>query len=106
VGEMPSSLKTSWNCYLFETDHAAVACTADSAISDESVEFLSHHLRGNQQPFVLCARSIHSGKAAAGHRDELESLLNFTRLWAWYVPAWDLFQPVEVPGISESRLRR
>ena len=103
--EMPSSLETLWNCYLFETDHAAVACTADSAITDESVDFLIQHLRGKRKPFVLCARLVHSGKKSAGHRDEMENLFNFTRLWAWYIPIWDLFQPVEASGISESRLR-
>ena len=105
-GEMPSSLKTLWNCYLFETAHAAMACTADSALTDESVDFLIQRLQKKRKPFVLCARLIHSGKAFAGYRDETESLLNFTRLWAWYVPVWDLFQPVEEPGISESRLRK
>ncbi len=103
--EMPSSLKTLWNCYLFETDTVAVACTADSAITDESVDFLIKRLRGKRKPLVLCARLIHSGKPSAGFRDETDTLFNFTRLWAWYVPVWDLFQPVEESGISESRLR-
>jgi L-ascorbate metabolism protein UlaG (beta-lactamase superfamily) len=103
--EMPSSLKTSWNCYLFETQRAAVACTADSAVTDESVDFLVRRLRGKRKPFVLCSRLLHSGKTAAGYRDELENPFNFTRLWAWYMPIWDLFAPVEEPGISESRLR-
>src|SRR5262245_41035659 len=104
--EMPSSLKTSWNCYLLETKNAAVACTADSAVTDESVDFLIKRLRGKGKPLVLCARLVHSGKTSAGFRDETENLFNFTRLWAWYVPIWDLFQPVEESGISESRLRR
>jgi len=104
--EMPSSLTTSWNCYLFESDHAAVACTADSAVTDESVDFLIGRLRGKRKPFVLCARLLHSGKKSAGYRDEMESLFNFTRLWAWYTPVWDLFHPVEEPGISEGRFRR
>ena len=103
--EMPSSLKTLWNCYLFETDTAAVACTADSAITDESVDFLIKRLRGKRKPLVLCARLIHSGEPSPGFRDETGNLFNFTRLWAWYVPVWDLFQPVEESGISESRLR-
>lgn len=103
--EMPSSLKTFWNCYLFETDHAAVACTADSAITDESVDLLIKRLRGKRKPLVLCARLVHSGKKSAGFRDETENLFNFTRLWAWYMPIWDLFQPVEESGISERRLR-
>jgi len=103
--EMPSSLRTLWNCYLFETDRAAVACTADSAITDEGVEFLIERLRDRRKPFVLCARSLHSGAPSAGYRDDLESPFNFTRLWAWYMPVWDLFQPVEQPGISERRLR-
>jgi L-ascorbate metabolism protein UlaG (beta-lactamase superfamily) len=105
LAEMPSSLKTFWNCYLFETDHAAVACTADSAITDESVDLLIKRLRGKRKPLVLCARLVHSGKTSAGFRDETENLFNFTRLWAWYMPIWDLFQPVEESGISESRLR-
>src|SRR5207249_6243137 len=46
-GEMPSSLKTSWNCYLFETDQAAVACTADSAVTDEFIECLIERLQEN-----------------------------------------------------------
>lgn len=104
-GEMPSSLKTFWNCYLFETNHAAVACTADSAITDDTVDLLIRRLGGQRTPFVLCARLIHSGEPSAGFRDETETLFNFTRLWAWYMPIWDLFQPVEEPGISESRLR-
>ena len=103
--EMPSSLRTSWNCYLFETRRAAVACTADSAITDESVDFLSQRLRGRRKSFVLCARLLHSGKTSAGYRDEMESVFNFTRLWAWYMPIWDLFQPVEEAGISERRFR-
>jgi len=103
--EMPSSLKTSWNCYLFETERAAVACTADSAITDDSVDFLVGRLGGKRKAFVLCARLLHSGKKSAGYRDELESVFNFTRLWAWYMPIWDLFQPVEEPGISEGRFR-
>jgi hypothetical protein len=106
AAEMPSSLKTSWNCYLFETDDAAVACTADSAITDECVDFLIHRLKHKSRPLTLCARSIHSGMKSPGHRDELHRLLNFTRLWAWYVPTWDLFQPVEMSGISETRFRR
>ncbi len=106
LGEMPSSLKTLWNCYLFETDRAAVACTADSALADESVDFLIERLQGNPKPFVLCARLVHSGKKSMGYRDEAERLFNFTRLWAWYVPTWDLFQPVDELGIGESRLRR
>jgi len=105
LAEMPSSLKTFWNCYLFETDDAAVACTADSAITDESVDLLTKRLRGKRKPLVLCARLVHSGKKSAGFRDETENLFNFTRLWAWYMPIWDLFQPVEESGISESRLR-
>jgi hypothetical protein len=105
LAEMPSSLKTFWNCYLFETDHAAVACTADSAITDESVDLVIKRLRGKRKPLVLCARLVHSGKTSAGFRDETENLFNFTRLWAWYMPIWDLFQPVEESGISESRLR-
>jgi L-ascorbate metabolism protein UlaG (beta-lactamase superfamily) len=104
--EVPSSLRTLWNCYLFETDRAAVACTADSAITDEGVDFLIERLRGRRKPFVLCARSLHSGAQSPGYRDDLESLFNFTRLWAWYMPIWDLFQPVEQPGISERRFRR
>ena len=104
--EMPSSLHTSWNCYLFETDRAAVACTADSAVTDEGVDFLIDRLRGRRKPFVLCARSLHSGAPSAGYRDDMESLFNFTRLWAWYMPLWDLFQPVEEPGIGEARFRR
>ena len=106
AGEMPSSLQTSWNCYLFETDHAAVACTADAAVTDEAVDFLIGRLRGRQKTFVLCARSVHSGRATPGYRDEADSFLNFTRLWAWHVPTWDLFQPVEQLGISKRRLRR
>lgn len=103
--EMPSSLRTFWNCYLFETDQAAIVCTADSALTDESVGFLIKRLRGKRKPLVLCARLVHSGKKSAGYRDEMECLFNFTRLWAWYVPVWDLFQLVEEPGICESRLR-
>ncbi len=105
-GEMPSSLQTLWNCYLFETDRAAVACTADAAITDESVEFLIRRLQGIRKPFVLCARTIHSGTKSPGFRDETDTLFNFTRLWAWYMPIWDLFQPVEESGISESRFRK
>jgi L-ascorbate metabolism protein UlaG (beta-lactamase superfamily) len=105
VAEMPSSLKTSWNCYLFETDHAAVACTADSAVTDESIDFLSERLHDKRRVFVLCARLVHSGEKSPGFRDEADNLFNFTRLWAWYMPIWDLFQPVEVSGISEERLR-
>ena len=105
-GEMPSSLKTFWNCYLFETDNAAVACAADAAITDESIDFLIKRLRGKRKPLVLCARLIHSGGKSAGFRDETETLFNFTRLWAWYMPIWDLFQPVEESGISESRFRK
>jgi L-ascorbate metabolism protein UlaG (beta-lactamase superfamily) len=105
-GEMPSSLKTLWNCYLFETDRTAVACTADSAITDESVDLLIRRLRAKRKPFVLCARLIHSGDTSAGFRDERESLFNFTRLWAWYMPIWDLFHPVQEAGISESRFRK
>ncbi|WP_447983760.1 MBL fold metallo-hydrolase [Nitrospira sp. Nam74] len=104
--EMPSSLITLWNCYLFETENAAVACTADSAITDASVDFLIRRLGSKRKPFTLCARSIHSGETSAGFRDEMETVFNFTRLWAWYVPIWDLFQAVEPPGISESRFRR
>jgi len=103
--EMPSSLTTAWNCYLFETANAAVACAADAAITDESVDFLITRLRGKRKPLVLCARLIHSGEKSAGFRDETETLFNFTRLWAWYMPVWDLFQPVEESGISESRFR-
>jgi L-ascorbate metabolism protein UlaG (beta-lactamase superfamily) len=106
IGEMPSSLTTLWNGYLFETDQAAVACTADSALTDESVDFLIQRLRGKSKPFVLCARLVHSGGKSVGYRDEAESLLNFTRLWAWYMPIWDLFQPVEVPGIREGLVRK
>jgi L-ascorbate metabolism protein UlaG (beta-lactamase superfamily) len=104
--EMPSSLKTSWNCYLFETGHAAVACTADSAVTDESIDFLIKRLRGKRKPFVLCARLIHSGERSPGFRDEPDNLFNFTRLWAWHMPIWDLFQPVEVSGVSEDRFRK
>ena len=103
--ELPSSLRTLWNCYLFETGHAAVACTADAAVTDDSVEFLIERLGNRPKPFVLCARSLHSGAPSAGYRDDLESLFNFTRLWAWYMPIWDLFQPVEPSGISEKRFR-
>src|SRR5213594_637633 len=70
LSEMPSSLKTSWNCYLFETPRTAVACTADSAVTDESVDFLTRRLRGKRKTFVLCARLLHSGKASSGYRDE------------------------------------
>jgi L-ascorbate metabolism protein UlaG (beta-lactamase superfamily) len=104
--EVPSSLTTLWNCYLFETKRAAVACTADSAITDEGVEFLIQRLGRRRKPFVLCARTLHSGEPTPGYRDDLESLYNFTRLWAWYMPIWDLFQPVEQPGISQERFRR
>ena len=106
IAEMPSSLTTFWNCYLFETNDSAVACTADSAVTDESVDLLIKRLRGKRIPLVLCARLIHSGKKSPGFRDEPEHLFNFTRLWAWYMPIWDLFQPVEESGISERRLRR
>ncbi len=104
--EMPSSLTTFWNCYLFETDTTAVACAADAALTDESVDFLITRLRGKRKPLVLCARLIHSGETSPGYRDETDTLFNFTRLWAWYVPIWDLFQPVEESGISESRFRK
>ncbi|HXU11859.1 MAG TPA: MBL fold metallo-hydrolase, partial [Candidatus Binatia bacterium] len=106
VSEVPSSLTTRWNCYLFETPHGAVACTADSAVTDEGVDFLIGRLGRRKKPFVLCARALHSGETSPGYRDDLESLFNFTRLWAWYMPVWDLFQPVEQPGISEGRFRR
>jgi hypothetical protein len=49
---------------------------------------------------------IHSGETSAGFRDETESLFNFTRLWAWHMPIWDLFQPVQESGISENRFRK
>ena len=103
--EMPSSLKTSWNCYIFETKRSAIACAADSAITDSSVDFLANRLTGERKPFVLCARLIHSGQKPAGYRDEIDSVFNFTRLWPWYTPIWDLFQPVEELGISENRFR-
>lgn len=103
--EMPTSLETRWNCYLFETATSAVACTADSALTDECVDFLISRL-GRRKPLVLCARPLHSGSPAPGYRDEVEKPYNFSRLWAWYVPTWDLFQPVERPGISEARLAR
>src|ERR1051326_983492 len=106
LAEMPSSLKTLWNCYLFETNRSAVACTADSAVMDESADFMIGRLEGQRKPFALCARLVHSGEKTPGHRDEIEAVFNFTRLWAWYIPVWDLFQPVEVSGISESCLRR
>src|SRR5438034_2187275 len=105
-GEMPSSLKTLWNCYLFESDHAAVAATADSALTDEAVDFLIERLRGKRKPFVLCSRLVHSGKKSLGYRDQTDSVFHFTRLWAWYVPIFDLFQPAEELGISEGRFRR
>jgi hypothetical protein len=105
LAEMPSSLTTRWNCYLFETDRVAVACTADSAITDESIDVLAERLGGTRKPFVLCARSVHSGETSPGFR-EGENLFNFTRLWAWYVPIWDLFHPVEASGISQDRLRK
>jgi len=104
--EMPSSLTTFWNCYLFETDTATVACAADAALTDESVDFLIKRLRGKRTPFVLCARLIHSGEKSPGFREETDSLFNFSRLWPWYMPIWDLFQPVEELGISESRFRK
>ncbi len=104
-GEMPSSLETRWNCYLFETERSAVACTADSAVTDAAVTFLAGQV-GRRKPLVLCARPLHAGGMSPGYRDEAEELYNFTRLWAWYVPVWDLFHPVEPPGISESRLAR
>lgn len=103
--EMPASLETSWNCYLFETASSAVACTADSAATDECVDFLIRRL-GRRKPLVLCSRPFHSGAFSPGYRDETDQLFNFTRLWAWYLPVWDLFQAVEQPGISESRLER
>src|SRR5216117_3336856 len=68
--EMPSSLTTLWNCYLFETARSAVACTADSAITDESVDFLGRRLARKRKPFVLCARLLHRGKKTPGYRDE------------------------------------
>src|SRR5207245_5187986 len=49
--------------------------TADSAITDESVDFLSQRLRGGRKSFVLCARLLHSGKTSAGYRDEMEKRL-------------------------------
>lgn len=104
--EMPSSLKTAWNCYLFETNTATVVCAADAAVTDDSVDFLIQRLRRKRKPLVLCARLIHSGEKSAGFRDETETLFNFTRLWAWYMPVWDLFQPVEESGISEHRFRK
>ena len=73
--EMPSSLKTSWNCYIFETKRSAIACAADSAITDSSVDFLANRLTGERKPFVLCARLIHSGQKPAGYRDEIDSVL-------------------------------
>ena len=103
--EMPSSLKTRWNCYLFETSDGAVACTADSAVTDDCVDFLICRI-GRRKPLVLCSRPVHSGAASPGYRDESEVLYNFTRLWAWYTPVWDLFHPVEPPGISKPRLNR
>jgi hypothetical protein len=69
------------------------------------VEFLVNKLRGKTKPLTLCARLIHSGRMSPGFRDEMESMFNFTRLWAWYMPVWDLFQPVEESGISEGRFR-
>ena len=69
------------------------------------MDFLITRL-GKHKPLTLCTRPFHSGSELPGYRDETDKPFNFTRLWAWYVPVWDLFQPVERPGISRERLQR
>ena len=107
-GEMPASLDHKWNCYLLETRHTAVACTADSVVADEALEFLARRLYRSKKLTVLCGRTPHDGRLWAGYRDSgetIEEFYNGSRLWGWYLPIGQTFTSVRSVGPSLAFLK-
>jgi L-ascorbate metabolism protein UlaG (beta-lactamase superfamily) len=104
--EMPQSLPTNWNAYLLEGKQSTVCALADATLEDAELDFLEHALSKSNKPLTLCGRAIHAGQALPGYRDNLAELYNFTRLWGWYTPVFDLFSKRLPPGPTTAQLRR
>lgn len=103
--EMPSSLRTGWNCYLVESSRSAVAFTADAAVTRAEVDFLRRAV-GRRKELTVCARDVAGAAGRWGYRDSERHNYNFSRIWGWYVPPWDLFAPRPAAGFSTENLAR
>jgi L-ascorbate metabolism protein UlaG (beta-lactamase superfamily) len=106
-GEVPSSMTHGWNCYLVETEDAAVALTADSGMDAPQIEFLISNRKQRKGDFLLMARTRSGGDDPwPGYRDDALELFTRTRLWGWYCRPIDLFLKAVRPGISRPMLTR
>jgi L-ascorbate metabolism protein UlaG (beta-lactamase superfamily) len=105
-GEMPTCLPHLWNCYLLTTDHSAVAFAADSRLDAENIEFLVGAMRNANVPLTLCAGAPSAVSMMPGWREGLTSthLWANGRLWGWYIPPANLFDPTPCSDVSYDQL--
>ncbi|HYO58441.1 MBL fold metallo-hydrolase [Archangium sp.] len=105
-GEFPTVLPHGWNCYLLQTEHSAVACTADSRLTDADVDILARTIHPSGKPLTLLAQAPEAPETTPGYRDQLDELFSLTRLWAWYVPTLELFTETQFSCLTYDKLAR
>jgi L-ascorbate metabolism protein UlaG (beta-lactamase superfamily) len=92
-GEFPVTLPHTWNCYLVQTEHSAVAITSDSKASAEDVDVIAGLLVRPDIPLTLLAQPPRTREVDPGYRDATYELYNPSRLWPWYVRLHAMFDP-------------
>jgi L-ascorbate metabolism protein UlaG (beta-lactamase superfamily) len=104
-GEMPAELPHSWNCYLFESATSAIACTADSNVGGEAIDFLTRFYRRRRKPITLMATYPFPPCTEPGMRESPEEIYNPWRLYSWYLPVLKIFSDVSGAPITLDTLR-
>ena len=93
-GEFPESLPHNWNCYLVETDQAAVALTADSGIDAPELEFLAQRLSGKATSMLMSFAIIEDERTMVPYWPKPTG----SRLWQWHVQVKDIFARRKAPS--------
>jgi L-ascorbate metabolism protein UlaG (beta-lactamase superfamily) len=101
-GEFPNPLPHSWNCYLVEMSGSKVACTADSRLFEEQIEFLRQ--KKNGKPMTLLAGLPRPQETRFGWRESDQEPFNLRRLYPWYLPLVRWFEPTQFSNVSYEQL--
>ncbi len=106
IGEFPASLPHAWNCYLVELPDQVWALCADSAVTEQHVQWLRARRGTDARPFGIMVNGIVAHSEMHGYRDTSIEAASFSRLYSWYLPPIRAFEPVAACGLPLDVLRR
>jgi len=104
VGEFPAALPHRWNGFFVELPDQAWALCADSAVTDLHVEWLRE--RRADRRLGIMVNGLAERRLIDGYRDAFDEVTSFNRLYSWYLPPLNLFDPVPPCGLPLEVLAR